>query len=297
MMLKELVVVSGKGGTGKTSITASFAALATNKVIADCDVDAADLHLVLDTKIVHRESFTGGSVAVIDMDKCNRCGACQYLCRFKAINEDYSIDLFACEGCAVCLYNCPRGVVTMKEKIPGEWFISETRLGTLVHARLNPGEENSGKLVSIVRSKARSIAEKNGFDLVLIDGSPGIGCPVIASVTGASLVLAVTEPTLSGLHDLDRILSLAGHFQIPSVVCINKYDINPDMADSIEKYCDEKTIPVIGRVPFDSVVTKAQVAGVSVVEYSGGGASLEIRKLWREVCYRMEIAEKDSERV
>ena len=296
-MLKELVVVSGKGGTGKTSITASFAALATNKVIADCDVDAADLHLVLDPKIIYRESFTGGTVAVIDMNKCNYCGACRYLCRFDAISENYKIDAFSCEGCGVCMYNCPRGAVKMEEKNAGEWFISETRLGPLVHARLIPGQENSGKLVSIVRAKARSIAEEKGFDLVLIDGSPGIGCPVIASVTGASLVLAVTEPTLSGLHDLERILSLAGHFRIPSAVCINKYDINSEMADSIEKYCDEKTIPVIGRVPFDPVVTKAQVAGVSVVEYSGGCASLEIRKLWREVCYRTEISEKDTERV
>jgi MinD superfamily P-loop ATPase len=236
-------------------------------------------------------------VAVINMDKCNRCGACQYLCRFHAINGNYEIDPFSCEGCAVCVYSCPRGLVTMKEKTAGEWFVSETRLGPLVHARLNPGEENSGKLVSIVRSKARSIAEEKGFEFVLIDGSPGIGCPVIASVTGASLVLAVTEPTLSGLHDLDRILSLAGHFRIPSAVCINKFDINPEMADTIEKYCDDKTIPVIGRVPFDPVVTKAQVASSSVVEYSVGGAALEIRKLWREVCYRMEICEKESGRI
>lgn len=295
-MIKELVIVSGKGGTGKTSITASFAALARNKVIVDCDVDAADLHLVLEPTTVHRESFTGGSVAVIDMDKCNRCGACSYLCRFKAINEDYRIDQFACEGCAVCLYNCPRGAVKMMPKDAGEWFVSETRHGPMVHARLVPGEENSGKLVSLVRAKAKSIAEDRGFDLVLIDGSPGIGCPVIASVTGATQVLAVTEPTLSGIHDLDRILSLTEHFHIPAAVCVNKYDINLDMTERVERYCSEKKIPVVGRVSFDPVVTKAQVAGVSVVEYSGGSVSLEIQKIWRELSYRMEIAGHDAER-
>jgi MinD superfamily P-loop ATPase len=256
-------------------------------VIADCDVDAADLHLVLEPTTVHRESFTGGSVAVFDMDKCNLCGVCRYLCRFGAISEDYKIDAFACEGCAVCLHNCPRGAVKMISRTAGEWFVSETRHGPMVHARLVPGEENSGKLVSIVRTKAREIAGEKGFDLVLIDGSPGIGCPVIASVTGATLVLAVTEPTLSGIHDLDRILSLAGHFQIQAAVCVNKHDINPDMTERIERYCSEKKIPVAGRVSFDPVVTKAQVAGVSVVEFSTGLAAREIGKIWREVNYRL----------
>ncbi|MEW5947699.1 MAG: ATP-binding protein [bacterium] len=286
--MKELVIVSGKGGTGKTSIAASFAALARNKVIADCDVDAADLHLVLEPTTLHRESFTGGSVAVIDMDKCDRCGICRDLCRFDAISEDYEVDAFACEGCAVCFHNCPRGAVKMIGRTAGEWFVSDTRHGPMVHARLVPGEENSGKLVSIVRGKSREIAGEKEFDLVLIDGSPGIGCPVIASVTGATLVLAVTEPTLSGIHDLDRILSLAGHFKIPAAVCVNKHDINPEMTERIEHYCAENKIPIAGRVSFDPVVTKAQVMGVSVVEFSTGLAAREIEKVWREVNYRLD---------
>ncbi len=286
-MLKELVVVSGKGGTGKTSIAASFAALASDKIIVDCDVDAADMHIVLKPEIQQKESFTGGAVAEIDMDRCNKCGACRYLCRFDAIGINYDIDFFSCEGCAVCYHNCPRGAVTMKTKTAGEWFVSNTRHGILVHASLVPGEENSGKLVSLIRTKAKSLAEERNIELIIIDGSPGIGCPVIASVTGATLVLVVTEPTLSGLHDLKRILSLTEHFHIPSVVCINKYDINLDMAESIQKYCESKRIPVLGLIPYDSIVTKAQVAGSSVVEYSNGHTSLEIQKLWREIYYRM----------
>ncbi len=293
--MKELTIISGKGGTGKTSITASFAALADNIVIADCDVDAADLHLVLDHETIHTESFTGGAVAFIDPDKCLRCGMCRRLCRFDAISDDFDIDSFACEGCAVCFYQCPVQAVEMRQKEAGEWFVSKTRHGMLVHARLIPGEENSGKLVSLVRAKAREIAERDGCDLVMIDGSPGIGCPVIASVTGAALVLVVTEPTLSGIHDLDRVVSLAGHFSIPVAVCVNKCDINPDMADSIEKYCVEKMIPMLGRIPYDPVVTKSQVAGVSIVEYSSGHIAQEIRKMWRKLLYSMEITQVASD--
>jgi MinD superfamily P-loop ATPase len=286
--MKELTIVSGKGGAGKTSVAASFAALARNKAIADCDVDAADLHLVMEPSIKHREPFSGGAKAEIDLETCVSCGICRNLCRFDAIGEDYHVDSFACEGCGVCVDNCPEKAARLIQRQAGELFVSDTRNGPMVHARLIPGEENSGKLVSIVRSHARDIAEKENLELIIIDGSPGIGCPVIASVTGASLLLIVTEPTLSGMHDLDRIASLASHFGIPSAVCVNKFDINVDMTESIEKYCNEKKLPVVGRIPYDALVTKAQNAGVSVVEYSGGAAALEVARVWKKINYMLE---------
>ncbi|HOC90785.1 MAG TPA: ATP-binding protein [bacterium] len=286
--MKELTIVSGKGGAGKTSVAASFAALARDKAIADCDVDAADLHLVMEPTIKHREPFSGGSKAEIDLKICSSCGLCRTLCRFDAIDKDYKIDDFACEGCGVCADNCPEKAALLIPRQAGELFVSDTRNGPMVHARLIPGEENSGKLVSLVRSRAREIAENEKLGLVLIDGSPGIGCPVIASVTGVSLLLIVTEPTLSGLHDLDRIASLAGHFGIPSAVCVNKFDINIEMTESIEKYCAGKKLPIVGRIPYDTLVTKAQIAGVSVVEYSGGAAALEVSRVWKKTNYMLE---------
>jgi len=286
--MKELTIDSGKGGAGKTSVAASFAALARDKAIADCDVDAADLHLVMEPAIKHREPFSGGFKAEINLEKCSSCGLCRTLCRFDAIDEDYKIDDFACEGCGVCTDNCPEKAALLIPRHAGELFVSNTRNGPMVHARLIPGEENSGKLVSLVRSRAREIAENEKLGLVLIDGSPGIGCPVIASVTGVSLLLIVTEPTLSGLHDLDRIASLAAHFGIPSAVCVNKFDINIEMTNSIEEYCAGKKLPVVGRIPYDTLVTKAQIAGVSVVEYSGGAAALEVSRVWKKTNYMLE---------
>jgi len=287
--MKEITVVSGKGGTGKTSIVASFAALAKSKVLADCDVDAADLHLVLSPRVNHSEEFYGGKGARIDPEKCIQCGECRELCRFDAIGEDFVVDEFSCEGCGVCFYACPEGAVDFSERKSGDWFISDTDYGPMVHAKLGIAEENSGKLVSVVRGEARKIAEERGLDLVIVDGSPGIGCPVIASVTGSDLLLVVTEPTLSGIHDLERILKLAAHFEIPALVCVNKYDINEEMTGRIEKYCEENGLRVAGRVPYDAVVTKAQIAGVSVVEYSSSSVSKAIEKLWREVCYALPL--------
>jgi len=291
------VVISGKGGTGKTSVVASFAALAESKVLADCDVDAADLHLVLSPKIVRREEFSGGKSASITTDECIGCGKCASVCRFDAISFDgpandvvgktYRIDPIACEGCGVCAYFCPVDAVVFSSSINGEWFVSETRHGPMVHAKLGIAEENSGKLVTTIRREASRIAKESGLDLVIIDGSPGIGCPVIASITGASQVLIVTEPTLSGLHDLNRVADLAGHFDIPTAVCVNKSDINPDMTARIREHCSERGIDVLGEIRYDTAVTRAQIEGISVVEYDSGSASSDIRSLWDAVTQRL----------
>ena len=287
--MKELVVISGKGGTGKTSIVAAFAALAESSVLADCDVDAADLHLVLDPKIRQRETFTGGSVARINIEQCERCDVCRELCRFDAIGRNFKVDEIACEGCGVCHDACPCGAVELMTKTAGEWYISDTRQGVMVHAKLGIAEENSGKLVSLVRSQARRIAEENDLELVIIDGSPGIGCPVIASMTGVDLVLAVTEPTLSGIHDLERVAGLGKHFGSRMVVCVNKWDINPEMTERIVNWCSSEGIAVVGKVSFDSIVTKAQIAGVSVIEYSSGNAAMEIKRMWLCIAREMEL--------
>ena len=287
--MKELVVISGKGGTGKTSIVAAFAALANSKVLADCDVDAADLHLVLDPKIRQRETFTGGSVARIKIEECERCDVCRNLCRFDAIDRNFKVDEIACEGCGVCHDACPCGAVEFVRKTAGEWYISDTRLGMMVHAKLGIAEENSGKLVSIVRMQARKIAAENRLELVIIDGSPGIGCPVIASMTGVDLALAVTEPTLSGIHDLERVAGLGKHFGNRMAVCVNKWDINPEMTERIENWCSREGIAVAGKISYDPIVTRAQIAGVSVIEYSSGSASLEIKRLWNRIAREMEL--------
>ena len=289
--MKELVVISGKGGTGKTSIVASFAALANGKVLADCDVDAADLHLVLEPRIRHREAFQAGNEATIRQEDCIACGECLTQCRFDAIirkqdeagEATFTIDPISCEGCGVCVEVCPAEAIDFTEKTCGEWFISETRHGPMVHARLGIAEENSGKLVTIVRNHAKKIAEEQELDLVIIDGSPGIGCPVIASVVGASLVLVVTEPTLSGINDLERVVTLANHFRIPTVVCINKCDINPQMSARIETLCTEMGLEVAGKVPYDEAVTTAQLERKSVVETDDGPAAREVRRMWTRI--------------
>jgi len=291
--MKELVVISGKGGTGKTSIVASFAALAGKVVLADCDVDAADLHLLLDPKIVRRESFSGGKRARIKSGHCTACGKCEELCRFDAIYFDgpgngrvdktFRIDLIACEGCGVCAWFCAEDAIEFTPVVNGEWYVSDTRHGPMVHARLGVAEENSGKLVSIVRKAAAALAEQRGADLVLIDGSPGIGCPVIASITGADLVLIVTEPTLSGLHDLGRVADVARHFETTAMVCINKWDLNPDVAAEIERQAIRRGLGVAGWVRYDSAVTDAQVRKQAVVEYQPGGCAEDIRALWSKV--------------
>ncbi len=292
--MKELVVISGKGGTGKTSVVASFAALAEKKVLADCDVDAADLHLVMAPEIRHREEFCSSKQATIDPDKCAACGRCEQVCQFDAIHMDgprtrvvaktYRVDPVACEGCSVCVRFCPTDAILFGEVVSGEWFVSDTRHGPMVHAKLGVAAENSGKLVTLVRNKAREIAEEDKLDLIIADGSPGIGCPVIASIAGASLVLVVTEPTLSGLHDLERVCGLTEFFGAKTAVCINKCDLNPDVAAAIENGAEERGVRVLGRVRYDPAVTNAQVAGLSVVEAGGESAAADdIRALWQNV--------------
>jgi len=280
--MKEVVVLSGKGGTGKTSIVGSLAALAKNKVLADCDVDAADLHLLLEPVIKQKHEFWSGQVAVIDEEKCTQCGLCQELCRFKAI-EDFKVDPVSCEGCGFCFHICPAEAVTMKENLSGHWFISDTKYGSLVHARLGIAQENSGKLVALVRQQAKLMAEKEGADCIISDGPPGIGCPVISSLSGASLALLVTEPTLSGIHDLERVLGVCRHFDIPALVCINKYDINQENTRQIESYCSSQGVEVASKIPFDNMVTEAMVQGLPVVEYSDNSVSREINLLWQNI--------------
>ena len=289
--MKEVVVISGKGGTGKTSIAASFAVLAEGAVMADCDVDAADLHLVLSPQITQRTVFISGHEARIRADDCDGCGICEQTCRFDAVCQHarqdgvvtYTIDPVACEGCGACVRYCPRCAIDFSERQCGEWFISQTRCGPMVHASLFAAAENSGKLVSLVREKARSVATESGRDLVLIDGSPGIGCPVIASIAGVSLALVVTEPTVSGLHDLERITQVTAHFGVPTCVCVNKWDLNPEMAERITSLARERGLTLAGRVRYDRAVTRAQLEAQSLVEYSADGAASDVHALWREV--------------
>ncbi len=285
--MNELVVISGKGGTGKTSLLASFAVLAGNAVLADCDVDAADLHLVLPPTPRERHEFWSGHEAVISEDDCINCGICVAPCRFEAIHgakttaghSTYRIDPAACEGCGVCVRLCPVDAIDFPERLCGHWMVSDTRAGPMVHARLGIAAENSGKLVSTVRQAARRLADEEGHDLVLVDGPPGIGCPVIASIGGASAVLIVTEPTLSGLHDLDRVLDLARHFGIDSHVCVNKWDINPGRTAQIEEMALIAGARLAGRVRYDPAVTAAQMRARAVVETDALSAA-DIRAVW-----------------
>jgi MinD superfamily P-loop ATPase len=281
--MREIVVLSGKGGTGKTSIVGSLAVLAKKKVLADCDVDAADLHLLLSPSIKQEQEFWSGQIAYIDADKCTQCGLCQQLCRFNAIKEykkDYKVDTISCEGCGFCSHICPAEAITMKENMAGYLFVSDTKYGPLVHARLGVTQENSGKLVALVRQRAKQIAEEQGLEYIISDGPPCIGCPVISSLSGANLALLVTEPTLSGMHDLDRVLDVCHHFGVPAMACINKYDINEENTGEIERYCRDEGIAVAAKIPFDNVVTEALVRGVPVVEYSRGKVSRELENLW-----------------
>ncbi len=280
--MREIVVLSGKGGTGKTSLVGSLAALAKGKVLADCDVDAADLHLLLKPTVNQENDFWSGQLAQIDEAKCTECGLCQDLCRFEAV-RDYKVNPIACEGCGFCAHICPMDAITMKENMSGHWFVSDTRYGPLVHARLGIAQENSGKLVAQVRQEARRITEERGFDCIISDGPPGIGCPVISSLSGASLALMVAEPTLSGIHDLERVLGVSRHFSVPATVAINKYDLNEENSRRIEDYCKSQGIGVAAKIPFDNVVTEAIVRGLPVVEYADGAVSREIEGLWEAI--------------
>jgi MinD superfamily P-loop ATPase len=295
--MKQLVIISGKGGTGKTSLVASFAALAQNKALADCDVDAADLHLILSPSIRTKDVFHGMPKFTVNQGRCIQCGKCVAVCRFGAVTAAHredgevmrvDIDPISCEGCGVCAHFCPAEAIHTTPTNSGRWFLSDTRHGPMVHARLGIAEENSGKLVTIVRTEAKRVAHERGMELVIIDGPPGIGCPVIASITGTDLVLIVTEPTLSGRHDLERAAALAGHFGIPVVVCINKHDLNPQIVIQTRDWCRRNGILVVGQIPYDPLFTRAQMAGQSIVEYDDGPTSFAVREAWVRVVQIME---------
>ena len=286
--IKELVVISGKGGAGKTSFTAAFAKLANNEaVMTDADVDAADLNILLNGRLVKKNDFTGLPVPVIDYNKCTRCGKCSELCRFNAISDDIKIDPLVCEGCQVCYNFCPENAISLREDKMGEWFVSESPHGLLVHAKLNPGGENSGKLVSIVRQAGKKIAEETGKKLIITDGPPGVGCPVISSLTGANLVCLVIEATRSGVHDMERILELVRFFKIPAVAVINKYDLNLAVCSSLEMKLKDSDVPVIGKFPYDEVFYKSLTREKTVLDMDDGEVSPYIKdsmeKAWKRI--------------
>jgi MinD superfamily P-loop ATPase len=281
--MKQLLIISGKGGTGKTTVLGSFAALAQNKVLADADVDAPNLHLLLQPKVLREEDYVGIKSPVKDEEKCTECGLCEQHCRFNAIT-DLRINLRRCEGCGVCALVCPVEAISMQDEVTGKIYLSETRYGPMVHARLLAGAEASGKLVTQVRERAQKMAAREGIGLVLIDGSPGIGCPVIASLAGVDAALAVTEPTPSGLHDLRRVLQVAAHFNVPTTVCVNKWDINPELTEEIEQVGQEMGAPPLGRIPFDEGVADSTAEGLPLVEFvADGPARKAIVELWERV--------------
>ncbi|HBH28912.1 MAG: ATP-binding protein [Desulfofustis sp. PB-SRB1] len=281
--MKELVVLSGKGGTGKTTLTAAFSTLAGPHIMVDSDVDAADLHLLLHPRVEKTEPFFGGNRALIREADCTQCGTCRQLCQFDAITDEFVIDEVACEGCGVCVAFCPEKAIDFPVQQCGEWYVSATDHCPMVHARLGIGEENSGKLVSLIRARARELAEQRCLPLILTDGPPGIGCPVIAALTGASAVLVVCEPTVSGLHDLNRVSQLAAHFKMPVLICINKYDLNPTITNEIRRSAIERGENLVGMIPFDPAFTRAMVQGQTIFSYHAPELQQTIRDIWREI--------------
>lgn len=302
--MKQVTVISGKGGTGKTTLTAAFASLAENAVIADCDVDAADMHLILKPRILEKEDYCGLEIAKIDPELCTECGKCREYCRYGAVTENLEIDPYTCEGCAVCTVVCPEKAVSMEKRISGQAFSSETRFGPMAHAQLGIGEEASGKLVSVVRNNAGKLAEQYHRHLIIIDGPPGTGCSAIAAITGTDLVLVVSEPTVSGIHDLKRVLELTLHFMIPAVVCINKYNINEENTRLIEKFCTEAEVPVLGRLPYNDIATKAMLQEKTLIEYANNSELADeyefankVREIWAEIKNRLVDEPEDTEEI
>ncbi len=294
--MKEIVVISGKGGTGKTSITASFAWLGGKDIIvADCDVDAADMHLLLQPNFVHSEDFSSGKLAKIDQQLCGGCGVCTTICRFEAIvfnDNQYSIDSINCEGCGYCARVCPENAITMDEQNVGQWFISDIKTGSrMVHARLGIGAENSGKLVAKVKNEAKLLARHHDKNFILVDGSPGIGCPVISSLSGAHYAVLVTEPTVSGLHDLIRIHRLVQSFSIPVGCIINKADLNREIARDIMEYLEKEDIDFIASLPYDESFTKAMVNGRTIVEENHTQLADLIKASWEKIKKLLEKEE------
>ena len=295
--MKQFVILSGKGGTGKTSIAAAFAHLAHSDsiraVLADADVDAANLELVLSPHVLEQHEFMGGNVAWIDPEKCESCGLCEQVCRFDAIalkQGDYQVDPIACDGCAACVHQCHVNAIKMELQLAGYWFRSDSRYGPLFHAELRPAQENSGKLVTLVKQQARLLAMDEQYPLIIVDGPPGIGCPVISAVSGANMAIVIAEPTISGVHDMERALEMTRHFHVPAVVCINKADIFLDGAAQIEEYCQKQNVEVMGRIPFDSTVIEAMVRGESVTAFRPmSPASISIRQIWQNIVKMLQF--------
>jgi len=284
--MPEILIISGKGGTGKTSVTAAFCHLAERAVICDLDVDAPDLHLLLQPEKVKSEAFISGNEAFVLTEKCSHCGTCIETCKYKAISETgpfVVVNPYKCEGCKVCVHCCPEGAISFPEKHCGDWYISETRFGPMAHAQLFPSEENSGRLVALLKKEAKNLVRERGAPLILSDGPPGIGCPVISALSGASLAVIVTEPTPSGIHDLKRILELCEHFNIPAAVIINKADLNPDQARVIENHCLDTGRRVIARLPHDPAMTEAMVQGKTVTEFRDCELSENLKSAWNEI--------------
>ena len=286
--MKQILIISGKGGTGKTMLSACFSVLADKKIIVDADVDAANLHLLLNPEIKESYDFVGGKIARIDSENCIQCGTCREICRFDAITEDFEIVPVYCEGCTICSYFCEQGAIILEDRISGKYFISSTKYGTLVHARLGIAQENSGKLVAKLREIAKELAEKQGVNYVIIDGPPGVGCPVMASMTGVDVVVAVTEPSLSGLHDLERVIDLTKHFKVELKVVINKFDLSPELSKKIEEELNKKEIPLIGKIPFSEEVVTSVKRGIPFIEYAEGKPELKnltdtIKQIWERV--------------
>ena len=285
--MKNLTVISGKGGTGKTSLVGSFAVLGNpDLVLVDADVDAANLSLITTPEVLEEHEFRASCVAEIDHDRCLSCNLCRELCRFEAIDENFVVDPIACEGCGFCYYTCPEKAIEMVEALSARWFVSRTGYGTLVHARLGIAEENSGRLVTEIRNKAQEIAEKEKKSHILIDGPPGIGCPVIASLSGIDAALIVTEPTVSGIHDLGRIVSVCRHFGVTASVCVNRYDLDEKQTAYIGEYCRKENIKLIGKVPFDRRFVEAVVEGIPVAEYCGGALRDNLEEIWNNFLYQ-----------
>ncbi|MCK5739983.1 ATP-binding protein [bacterium] len=286
--MKEIVVISGKGGTGKTSITASFAYLGgADIVVADCDVDAADMHLLMQPDFAKSEDFYSGVIAKINQDNCWQCGKCANVCHFDAIpiiDGQYTVHPLNCEGCGYCARVCPADTIIMEEQNVGQCFISATHAGnTMVHARLGIGAENSGKLVAKVKSEAKRLAEETHKEFVVVDGSPGIGCPVVSSLSGANFVVLVTEPTVSGLHDLQRVYQLVKKFEIKAGCIINKADLNPQMCQKIEAFLETENIVHISNLPYDEVFTEAMTLGQTIVEYGDTNLKKIMTESWQKI--------------
>ncbi|MBN1956407.1 MAG: ATP-binding protein [Anaerolineae bacterium] len=296
--MKQLVILSGKGGTGKTTVAAALAHLASQEgaiVLADADVDAANLELVLDPVKREQHEFMSGQVARIDAERCTACGICAGVCRFDAVveGEIYRVDPLACEGCAACFYQCPEAAIQMEEQHAGRWFRSDSRFGPLFHAHLFAGQENSGKLVTLVKQQGRLLALDSGAGLLVVDGPPGIGCPVIAASAGADVALHVVEPTVSGVHDLGRIMGTTDHFGVPSLVVINKADLNTAISGEIAAFCVERGVQVVGRIPYDTVVTEAMVQGRPVTDYADGAVTQALREVWARISERLFPAREE----